>query len=53
MCNDLIPQLRMVKTGAGEVGEQGTERNADKQQRLEFLHDAEVEKSARDNDHNE
>ena len=50
---EAIPQLGGIEAAAGQVGEQCAEGDANQQQGLKLLDNAEVEKHAGDDDHHQ
>ena len=51
--HEVVPQLLVVKTAQGQVGQQAAEGNAHQQQRLEFLDDAQVQQHTGDDQHHQ
>ena len=49
----VVPELRVEQIGAGEVGEQHTECDGQKQQRLILFHDGQIEQEAGDDQHHQ
>ena len=48
-----IPEFRMVHMGAGQVGQQHAEGNADQKQRLKFLHQTKIKQHTGQHDHDD
>ena len=51
--HEIGPQFLIVKTRAGQVGQQTTEGNTAQQQRLEFSNNSQVEQPAGDYQHHQ